>query len=172
MNKVIGTDGLDYINIGPGATTQLGKLLNLSTEIWFTTPHGKCLTLIGYHYYNQLRHSMERFNVNPPIGELMSELLEADNKRCKSLYLAGNAMITAHHGAPFEETPYPAEWQIPSIYARLSMHPSPIYGFYASNVPIVYVDSHGHNVAESREGIRRYIDTIMRVRNEHIAISQ
>lgn len=172
MNKVIGTDGLDYINIGPGATTQLGKLLNLSTEVWFTTPHGRCLSLIGYHYYNQLRYNMELNNVNPPIETVMGDLLSATSTRCKSLFLAGNAMITAHLGNKFDETPYPAEWQIPSIYARLSMHPSPIYGFYATNIPIVYIDSNGHNVAEYRQGIRRYIETIMRVRNEHNAISQ
>lgn len=172
MSKVTGTDGLDYVNIGPGATTQLGKLLNLSTEIWFTTPHGKCLTLIGYHYYNQLRFNMERMNVTPPIDSVMNELLVASNKRCKSLYLAGEAMIAAHVGASVPELAYPAEWQIPSIYARLSLHPSPIYGFYTSNIPIVWIDGDGCNAAENRPGIQRYVETIMRVKHEHIAISQ
>ena len=171
MNKVKGTDGLDFINIGPGATTQLGKLLNLSTESWFTTPHGRCLTLIGYHYFNQLNCYLRALDTEPPIQPILQDLLTADHKRCKNLYLAGMSMITTQLGKPVEEVFYPAEWQIPSIYARLCMHPSPIYGFYATNVPIVWLDSHGYDAGQQRPGIRRYVETIMRVKNEHNTVS-
>lgn len=170
--KIKGVDGVDYINIGPGYTTELGRLLNLATEAWFSTSNGRCLTLIGFHYYNVVRKHLQDQNIKPVdiagLEHAMHKLLTSDNHVAKSNYLACMSLLTTHVGYRLSSVEYPTEWQVPSIYARLSMHPSPVDAFYTSSLPIVWLDATGGDACDTRAGVGRYIETILKLRNDHV----
>jgi len=170
--KIKGVDGVDYINIGPGHTTELGRLLNLSTEAWFSTSGGRCLTLIGFHYYNVVRKHLQDHDIKAAdvagLDVAMHKLLSSDNRVAKSNHLSCMSLLSTYVGTNLRNVEYPAEWQVPSIYARLSMHPSPVDAFYVNSLPIVWIDGNGGDACDTRAGVGRYIETILKLRNDHV----
>lgn len=165
--KVPGVDGVDFINIGPGYKTELGRLLHLSTEQWFSTPHGKCLTLIGYHFYNTVRYVIQENNLDISDFKDIELLRTADHREVRFIYDELMAKLTDALGTRPRNVRYPIDWQIPSIYARLSMHDSPIASFYMSKLPIVWLDRFGNDICDSRGRMGGYIETILMLRNDH-----
>lgn len=170
--KIKGVDGVDYINIGPAHATELGRLLHLSTEAWFSTPDGRCLTLIGYHYYNVVRKLLQDLDIRPDqiagLGHAMQRLLSSTSAGAKDNYLSCLSFLSQHQGCKMRATEYPTEWQVPSIYARLSMHPSPVTAFYTNSLPIVWIDGKGGDACDTRSGVGRYVETILKLRNDHV----
>lgn len=168
--KIPGTDGIDYINVGPSHTTEVGRLLNLATELWFSTPHGRCLTLIGYHYYNTIKYLIDDNNVKPSseLAKHMELLLSASSDRTKYHYNECIRELTIVLGKRPKGMRYPACWQVPSIYARLTLLKSPIDEFYNSNLPIVWLDSEGQDLCDGRSKIGNYVETILKLRNDHV----
>lgn len=170
--KIKGVDGVDFINIGPAHTTELGRLLHLSTEAWFSTAEGRCLTLIGYHYHNVIRklmldHAIVSDTV-PGLEHALHKLLTSSAADAKTNYQDCVHMLSQRVGKKLRSVEYPSEWQIPSIYARLSMHPSPVDAFYVNSLPIVWIDGSGGDACDTRIGVGRYIETILKLRNDHV----
>lgn len=167
--QIPGKDGVDYINIGPGALTMVGYLLHLSTERWFITPDGKCLTLIGYHYYNSIKFAIDAYGgeLTPDLRKSMQELLSINSSDAKKPYNRCLDILESQVQERPKHMDYPSEWQIPSIYARLSMLHNPIEEFYGSKLPIVWLDRNGKDLCDGLSKIGNYVDVLLKLRNDH-----
>lgn len=169
--KILGQDGQHYINIGPSHTTEVGKLLNLATESWFTTPHGRCLTLAAYHHFNSIRWLLETSGWKDQhiakLPQLMNKLMCSPHGNVKQVYKDCMDAIKCHKIDIAIAIDYPSDWQTPALYARLSMLSNPIDAFYLSTLPIVWLDAEGNDLSDTRKGIGRYIETILKLRNDH-----
>lgn len=174
--KILGSDGQHYIDVGPGHTTEVGRLLNLATESWFTTQHGRCLTLAGYHHYNCIKwvlknHGYSEDQVNK-LPQLLNKLLSASHGGVKDTFNTCIDVLVAHGLSRCNinnqvSNGYPSDWQAPALYARLSMLVSPTESFYSNTLPIVWLDCNGNDMSDVRKGIGRYIEVILKLRNDH-----